>query len=1119
MQMIVKLSHAFLYCCMVVLLCLQQESYAVPFQGKPVSITIKNSSLADVLRQVSKKSGLYIYFQDADLAGHKNVSLDVKNRPVENVLHELLDERGFAWVEVSENTIAVKKKFAIEEHRVDMDTVKTITVTGKVVDEKGEPVIGATVQVKGSNMGTITSTSGDFVLNDIKTNASIVVTNVSFVPEEIPVKGRRTIGRILLKGKVGELDEIVVIPYGTTTKRLTTSSIVSIKKEEIEMQPVNNPLYALQGRVAGLQVTPTTGVAGGAVNIQIRGKNSLNFKSEPLVVVDGLPIVNNIPGLDGPSLYQISSLSFINPNEIESIDVLKDADATSIYGSRGANGVILITTKKGKKGATKIDINAQTGWATVPKRVSLMNTPQYIEMRREAFTNSGVDFVNTHPYGIPEYKYQVAPDLFIWDQNRYTDWQKELLGNAARYNDFQGNISGGGDNIAFDIGGNFHKETTVFAGDNSDQKGSGRMSLTGTSNNKKFQATVTASYMIDKNTLPGVDFTRAALTLAPNAPSIYNEDGSLNWAPQPSGNRSWTNPYAELSKTYESKITNLLTSANLSYTILPGLTARTTLGYSELNGKSFRKTFPFAGRAPEDLQDPFASSAFNTNSVRNLNIEPQLNYSLDINEGNLDVLLGGSIQHTNNEAQVINASGFQSDALLKNLSSAASYIIRNTSSQYKYAAVFGRITYNFKKEFIVNMNVRRDGSSRFGPGNQFGSFASVGAAWIFTQQSFIKNNLKALSFGKIRFSYGSSGNDGITDYAYFERYGSINASDPYQGTRGYTTLGLYNTDYAWETTKKTEYALELGFWEDRLFFTGSHFRNKSNNQLVVYPYPSMAGFGVTFVNSPALVQNTGIEFIIRTENIKNRQFTWSTSFNFTRNRNKLLSFPDLEKSASYGLYEIGRPFYGELKAFKSAGIDPKTGQYQFLNSNGTITLDPSEPDRLDYGQHQRIFTEPKFYGGLSNTFSYKGFSLDVFLQFTKQTGTSFLNEYVNTPAGFLPINLPSEYLQRWRSSEDASKIAKVYGTFSDEYFRSSSLWAQSDANYVDASFIRLKNLSLSYSIPEIWKNRLHVNNVKVYLHAQNLITLTNYRGLDPETQTISALPPLRTLSVGIQISL
>jgi TonB-linked SusC/RagA family outer membrane protein len=1104
---------------MVVLFCLQQEGYAAPTQGKPVSITIKNSSLADVLRQVSKKSGLYIYFQDADLAGHKNVSLEVKNQPVERVLHELLDERGLSWVEVNENTIAVKKKPAIERGIVEMDTVTTITVTGKVVDEKGEPVIGATVQVKGKSIGTITSTSGEFVLNDIKANASIVVSNVSYLTEEVLVKGRRAMGRILLKGKVGELDEIVVIPYGSTTRRLTTSSIVSIKAAEIEMQPVNNPLYALQGRVAGLQITPTTGVAGGAVNIQIRGKNSLNFKSEPLVVVDGLPIVNNISGLDGPSLYQISSLSFINPNEIESIDVLKDADATSIYGSRGANGVILITTKKGKQGATKVSVNAQTGWASVPKRVSLLNTPQYLELRKEAFANSGVDFVNTHPYGIPEYKYLVAQDLFVWDQNRYTDWQKELLGNAARYNDFQAAISGGGDNIVFDIGGNFHKETTVFAGNNSDQKGSGRMSLTGISNNRKFQATVTASYMIDKNTLPGVDFTRAALTLPPNAPSIYKEDGTLNWELLPSGNRSWDNPYSELFKSYEAKVTNILTSASISYIIIPGLTIKTTLGYNELNGKAFRKTFPFEGRPPDEMQVASASAAFNNNGVKNVNIEPQLNYNLKVSKGKLDLLIGGSIQNTMNESQVLNAGGFQNDGLLRNLASATSYTIRNTSLQYKYAAIFGRATYNLNNELIMNFTARRDGSSRFGKGNQFGNFGSVGAAWIFTKNNFVKDNFKALSYGKMRFSYGTSGNDGIGDYAYFERYRSIIVSDPYQGIRGYTTAGLFNPNYAWEVTKKVEYGMELGFWQDRLLITSSYFQNRSNNQLVVYPYPSLAGFGVAFINSPALAQNAGLEFSLSTQNVKSKYFTWSTSFNFTRNRNKLVSFPGLEQSAYYSTYEIGRPFYGENKAFRSAGVDPKTGRYQFELQDGGITFEPADPSRIDYGNYMRILTAPKFYGGISNSFSYKGITLDLFVQFTKQTGTSFLNEYVTAPAGFIPSNLPDQFVNRWRTSGDVSDIQRVYAIYSDEYFASSSRWTQSNANYVDASFMRLKNLSLSYSIPTSWKERLKIDDMKIYLHGQNIFTITNYKGLDPETQSISALPPLRVISFGLQIGM
>ncbi|QHS61139.1 SusC/RagA family TonB-linked outer membrane protein [Chitinophaga agri] len=1116
MQKIVKLNRAFLYCCMVVLFCLRYEGYAAPTQGKPVSITIKNSSLADVLRQVSKKSGLYIYFQDADLAGHRNVSLDVKNKPVESVLHDLLDERGLAWVEVSENTIAVKKKPETDERKVEVDTVTTITVTGKVVDEKGEPVIGATVMVKGSKIGTTTNPNGDFVLSDIRANASIIVSNISFLTIEVPVRGRRAVGQIQLKGKVGELDEIVVIPYGTTTRRLNVGNVVSIKAEDIEKQPVNNPLYALQGRAAGLQVTPTTGLSGGAVNVSVRGRNSLGQQSNPLIVVNGLPVLNNISGLGHTGFTnfsgnQMSALSFINPNDIESIEILKDADATSIYGSRGANGVILITTKKGKEGEVKININAQTGWGSVEKKVDVLNTQQYLEIRKEAIANSGID-LNAVALRL---RYT---DVKLWDQNRYTDWQNELIGGISRYDDFQGSISGGTSTVQYILGGNYHKETTVFPGDNADKKGSAYISLTGYSPNQRFKATINASYLADKNTLPGVDFTDMAIKIAPNSPTLYKDDGSLNWELMPSGAKSWDNPMYELNKIYDARVNNLTASTDISYKLFSFLTLRTTLGYNELRGKSFSSSNPFKDRSPDAMNDP-ASSVFNTTGVKNINVEPQIIFDKNFGKGVMEVLVGGSWQMTSTENQNIVAFGFTSDALLRSLSAAADLFATNASSQYKYNAIFGRVKYTWDGKYLISLNARRDGSSRFGPASQFGNFGSIGAAWILSHEDFFKRSLPFISFGKLRFSYGSAGNDGIGDYGYLERYQPITNLELYQGVRGYRTLGFFNAYYAWEVTKKMEFGLEAGALKDRILFTISYFRNRSNNQLLGNAFPATVGPGSSPYNLPALIQNSGLEVTVNTENVKLRNFTWSTSFNFTRNRNKLISYPDLENSSYYRDLEIGQPFSGVVRSYNFNGVDPQTGRYQFTDIDGKNTFDPQNSDRLDAGKYLRIMTDPKFYGGISHTVTYKKFSLDFFVQYVKQRGIDPLSGYVKL-AGVYNSNLPVEYLNRWKREGDVTNIQKV---FSDYFSNAPSDFIVSGDNvlgssfvYTDASFIRLKNFSLSYSIPDVLKQRLNIANLKVYVQGQNLITITKYKGLDPESQSLTSLPPLKVLTVGIQ---
>jgi TonB-linked SusC/RagA family outer membrane protein len=892
---------------------------------------------------------------------------------------------------------------------------------------------------------------------------------------------------------------------------LNTGNIVSVKAVDIEKQPVNNPLYALQGRVAGLQVTPTSGLAGAAVKLQIRGRNSINKDTNPLIVVDGLPIVNNITGLGHPGLNNISSsneisaVSFINTNDIASIDVLKDADATSIYGSRGANGVILITTKKGSSGKIQSNFNVQAGLADVSSKMKLLNTQQYLGLRREALANSGINLQNA-PWNDENIQRILFPDLTQWDQNKYTDWQDELIGGNANYNDFQGSVSGGSAIIQFRVAGNYHKETTVFRNDNSDQKGSVYLSLTGATPNQKFKTTINAGYLSDKNILPGVDFTNTALTLAPNAPSLYLPDRVLNWSTTTSGLKTWDNPYAELLRTYDATISNLLASTDISYQFIPSLAFKAAIGFNELRGDAFRKINPMSAQAPGEGSP--ASSTFSTNSVKNLSIEPQLTYHFQIGKGSLQGLAGAAFQSTDSKDQFIIAQGFSSDAQLKNLSAATSYVIQNHSSEYKYMAIFGRLTYNWDDKYLLNVTTRRDGSSRFGPKKQFGNFGSIGTAWIFSEEEFVKNTLPVLSFGKLRVTYGSSGNDNISDYQYLERYQTLDVSDPYLGIKAYQTSGIFNDQYAWETTKKLELALETGLLNNRILLNANHFRNRSDNQLVAKPYASLVGPGSVFINFPAVVQNAGIEVMLNTQNIKNSNFTWSTSLNFTKQRNKLVSFEDFTNS-NYGYLTIGQPFYGQAQLYKNRGVDPATGRYQFIDKQGKTTFTPDTTISL--------FTDPKFAGGISNTFTLGGFSLDFFFQFTRQRGPSPLQSYIQT-AG-TQRNLPVEFANRWQNQGDVSSIQKVHFLISPaEYQDAANNWVSSDLSFTDASFIRLKNLSLSYDIPVKWQETLKLEKLRIYLRGQNLWTITKYKGLDPETGS-SGLPPLRVLTFGFQVTL
>jgi TonB-linked SusC/RagA family outer membrane protein len=1065
------------------------------------------ASLKEIFNQINLQTGYDVVWNSDQLANTSKVSANFNNVEVSEVLNKILPEQKLTYT-ITDKTIVISP---LREPSL-LDNIKApllaIDVHGRVVDEKGRPLPGVTIKLKDGSQVTTTDKDGNFILKRVSEKSVIIISFIGYLTKEInPATDLGTIG---LETSNSKLDEVQIMAYGTTSQRLNTGDITSVTSIDIEKQPINNPLYALQGRVSGLLVTPTSGLSGSAVGLQIRGNNSLNFQTSPLIVVDGLPIVNNLTALGHLDLQQISTLSFINPNDIESINVLKDADATSIYGSRGSNGVILITTKKGKSGETRININAQNGWGDVAKKYNLLNTQQYLDYRKESYLNRNINLA-TQPVSLSN------ADLKFWDQAAYTDWQKELIGRTAKYNDVQGSISGGTSTIQYLIGGNYHRETTVFPGDNADKKGAAHMSLTGASSNQKFKATINTSYSSDNNTLPGTDYTLSALTLPPNAPKLYNQDGTLNWQPFDSGTSSWENPLANLSRSYNATINNLLASGDVSYSILPSLSAKVQLGYNLLKGNSFRKIFPFAGRPPEQA-DIDASAGFNETEVKNLSFEPQINYSLTFSKSTFKALLGASLQSTNNQSQEILANGFKSDEQLGSFAAAdpSQFILSNTSSQYKYAAVFLRLNYNWDDKYLLNIAGRRDGSSRFGPGKQFGNFGSVGAAWIFSKENFIGPNLPILSFGKLRFSYGTSGNDGIGDYAYLERYSPIAVNDLYQGATGYATNGIFNSNYAWESTTKIEIGIDLGFFKDRVILSGNYYRNRSSNQLIGYPYPSIVGPGQAVVNLPALIQNTGLELNLTTENIKADNFSWTTTANFTINRNKLVSYPNAENSAYYQA-QIGQPFYGTVQAYKFSGVDPTTGKYQFQLGNGTKAFDPSDPTDINGGRYEKIYVAPKFYGGIGNTFSYKGFSLDVFFQFTKQMGINPYSSYL-IRAGRIAINVPTALLNNWKQAGDVSQFEQNGYNPLGTYLRSITNLLGSDWNYVDASFVRLKNLSLSYNIPGEWKNKAGIHSLKVYLHGQNLLTFTKYKGLDPEMQsTGTSLPQLRVITTGIQI--
>lgn len=964
-------------------------------------------------------------------------------------------------------------------------------ITGTVT-EHGNPLSGVTVSIKGKSTAVITDFDGHYSIAAAPADV-LIFSFMGYKTIEMPVNSK-TVINVVLQEDATNLQEVKVnAGYYNVKESERTGSIARITAAAIETQPVTNVLATMQGRMAGVNIVQESGIAGGGFSINIRGLNSLREGANaPLYVIDGVPYSSDpisdrqtstsIPGDGNP-------LGSINPGDIESLEILKDADATAIYGSRGANGVVLITTKKGKAGKTTFTINSNHSSGTVSKMMPLMNTPQYLAMRQEAFANDGIVSYPANAYDVNG----------TWDPSRYTDWQKKLTGGTSEVMGLQASVSGGSEQTKYLFSGNYRTESSVFPGDFLYKRGGARLSFDHASEDKKFRITFSGSYTAQHNDLPWIDFVTLSRQLAPNAPALYDADNKLNWE-----NSTWENPLANLESKNIAQTTDLIVNSLLSYRVAKNLEFKTSLGFTDLVNEDNRSIPATVYNPAYNLGSQYSSIYSNTLSRRSWIIEPQLNWRRDFGKSKIDVLVGASYQNQDSKKLLSLASGFTSNSLLSDLASASvTLILNNDAILYKYQAFFGRANYTFVDKYIVNLTGRRDGSSRFGPGKQFATFGAIGGAWLFYKEPLLAENSSWLSFGKLRSSYGTTGNDQIGDYQFLNTYNS--SGYQYGGTNGLQPARLYNADFGWETNKKFEAALELGFFNDRIFLTTAWYRNQSSNQLVGLPLAGTTGFSTIQTNLDASVENTGFEATLRLVTIKNNNFSWTTNFNVTRATNKLISFPGLAASGYRNDYVIGQPTTIK-KLFHFTGVDPQTGLYQFkdVNGDGVISFENDRETVRDFN--------PDFYGGLQNLFVFKGLQLDFLFQFVKQENFNFAN--TQRFAGLLS-NQPSAYVNSWHEAGDLAPYQRYTTGTDQQVMQASEYFGLSDGAVSDASYIRLKNISLSYDFPS---ELLPQVGCRLSLQAQNLLTITSYKGGDPEFTQGGTLPPLRVISAGVQLT-
>lgn len=1072
----------------IFLLCCFSFSSLAKVKAQKVNLDVKNESLRSVVKAIQKQTGYSFIIHERFLRIAQPVTVQVAQTEVLDVLPLIFESQPFTY-EVNEETVtAIMQK----TNNKTESSPKQTTVRGRVTDSVGNPIEGVIVQLEGTSLQTATDKNGYYVLDEVLVGAILVFRHIAY--QSVEVLANRPEINVVLRPSVSILDETIVIGYGTTSRRLATGSVAKVTAKEIGSQPISNPLQALQGRAAGVLITNTNGIPGSNVSVQIRGRGSLTAGTEPLYIVDGVPFNNtplndysNPPGAAG----QISPFNSIVPSDIESIEILKDADATAIYGSRGANGVVLVTTKKGKAGKTTFDVNINTGIGKVTRLPKMLNTQEYLQFRREAYTNDDVTPTEADAF-----------DILLWDTDVSTDWMKKYTGGTAHIWEATASVSGGNNQNQYLLRGNYRKDGSVYPGDWIYDRTGVLLNTQHSTADGRFSASTSVNFTSDKNNQPWVDFTQVYL-LPPNYP-LYNEDGSLYWLPGIDAR----NPESFYLATADHRHRNLIANTSLLYTPVNGIQLKLNGGYHDMRQDRVY-TMPSAAQMPHQDQGSYA--IFGDNNQRTYLVEPQMTYQIGWESHNLNALLGSTWQYTLRENTEIWGNDYTTDVLLGSLGAAGrTSRYSNSFTENKFASVFGRINYSYRETYLLNASFRTDGSSRFAPDRRWGTFYAIGAAWIFSNEKLFRQSLPFFSYGKLRGSFGSTGNDQITDYQYLATYGS---GGNFQGMNTLNPTRVANSLYSWEVTQKIETAIEIGLFKDRFLISMNWYRNRSDNQLINYTLPFYTGFSGYQSNWPALVQNTGLEAEVQLSIIKSTGFRWEIGGNITLPRNKLLDFPDIDKSSYNRQFVIGEPL-DLVWGYNFVGVDSETGNGILEDVNGDNSI-------TNAGDWQIIAQNmTRNFGGVTSAMTFKGLELNLHIQYINQLGRGIGG--AEQSFGRLPFNVSqASFNSRWQFPGDKANVPRTAyrlatGTWAQQY---TQLYRSSNAVIQDASYIRLKNVNLSYRLPDAVTQAVKVRQCRLYFSGQNLLTYSALKDIDPETQAgTSSIPlaPLRMLTFGLQ---
>ncbi|MCB2379235.1 TonB-dependent receptor [Hymenobacter sp. BT635] len=1040
---------------------------------------------------------------------------------------------------VTEHVRAALPTRVLAAHEMYSAFLATGPVSGRVVDSKGEGMPGVTVVVAGTTLGSATNTNGEYLIQDVPAGAqTLVISSVGYVTARLPitvVDGQPLqLGSTTLGEDMQALSEVVVVGYGTQSRQNLTTAISSVNAKAIERQTVAGFDQALQGQTPGVQVTSPSGAPGSGINVRIRGNSSVQLSNSPLYVIDGVPVLPTYEReLDGLSNQSPNPLNAINPNDIESIEVLKDGASAAIYGVRASNGVVVVTTKRGKAGKAQVGLSMYYGQQQLRKKLDLLNARQFAEYYNEARINSG----GTAAYA----------DLNNLPAN--TDWQDEVYGPASMQN-YQLNVSGGTDKTRYYVSGGYFKQEGIALNSgfdrfsfrvNLDQEVAKRfrigsnLNLSRTNNNGSVRSERGAG---NGGTVVGT------LTQIPTLP-VRNPDGTYATNPF---NSSFDNPVGNLLETRnKALIYQVIGNVYGEADILSNLQLRSSLGIdfrSQVENEYVTREFP--GNRQTTTPDPATLGQARTGTDQQviwLN-ENTLTYNLTLGEKNrLTLLAGQSVQASNRFTSSARGTGFPSNAVPYLYAATANRSVSSYEEEWGLFSVFGRAIYDFDGRYLATASLRADGSSRFAKNNRFGYFPAVSLGWNVSKESFFPQS-SIVSNLKLRTSYGENGNQEIGNYARFTTYGS---GAGYQGGGGSIAGGISperigNADVSWERTKQTNFGVDLSLLRDKLTFTADFYRKRSTDLLFEVPLPLSSGAQPQGGNQTAViiqnlgeVENKGIELGLNTTNVQaeNGGFAWTTQLNFTLNRNQVIDIGTVRNEqgveserriiGDYSIVQAGSPlgtFYGlqtdgifqtddEAKKQNPAA---RAGDIRFRDLNGDGKI--SDVDRTVIGN-----SNPKSIAGVTNTFSFKGLELSVFFQ--GSFGNDIYNENRRSTEGmYQALNQTTRVLNRWTPTNRDTDVPRA--VLSDPAGNNQV----SNRFIEDGTYVRLKNLTLAYALPTGLIQKAGISGIRLYVTGQNLLTWTDYTGYDPEVSAdpfsstgfgrdLGVYPQSRTYTVGL----